>query len=101
MIEVELKAKCFSCEDDINVDNCYLYCSECQNKIDPIDPENLINELAKYDYEWKDEDFYVGFNNEEQKKAYLRGIEKGYKDCLFWVADYFDKVDFFENLEWK
>ena len=101
MSEIEITTICFDCAEKFDIDYAYIRCGECDDKREPIDDEYLINHLSKNDYIWKDKDGYVGFENEKELNLYLKGVEKGYKDCLFWLADYLGKVVLFENLEWK
>jgi hypothetical protein len=64
--------------------------------------EKSINWVSDKCYHWTDKDIYDGFQTEKEKEIFMRGVKKGFGDALFWIADYFDCIGYFEdNIEDK
>jgi hypothetical protein len=75
--------------------------SEYNEYEESLEHENLIQSALMSGSErtdiWEDREHYI-CSSEEEKTIYLRGVKKGYFDALFWIAYYFDEVEFFDKL---
>lgn len=92
----------------INCDNCSktsvdemefsIRCIKCEDKLENERLKNAIEEVYSKDYLWEDRENYHGFRDENEKTIYLRGIRYGIECALFWMADYYNEVRFWEEL---
>jgi len=101
MIEINYSCSCVTCDkklqfDSSEFDTANIICNECRDKFDSFDIQQAILDASEKDYLWIDREGYVGFKSEEEKTYFMRGVKKGYMDALFWIADYFDEVNYFE-----
>ena len=64
--------------------------------------EESINWVSDKNYCWTDQSIYEGFSTEKEKLIFMRGVKHGFGIALFWIADYFDCIEYFEdNIEDK
>jgi len=99
-VEVTIKGQCEDCgKETNNVDEFYLHCTNCHNKLDIKDfQEALKSTMKNHTYLWTDKDGYGGFKDDKEKEMFMTGVKKGFIDALFWMADELGQVDFFETL---
>jgi len=73
-------------------------CDGCLEKHSTVEIREALKKVIKNHYLWNDRDVYSGCS-EEEKTIYMKGVKKGYLDALFWMADYFDEIEYWEKLE--
>lgn len=95
-----MTGKCEECNEVTTLDQFEEYvCEHCRLNSQDSEIMAAIEELTTKEYIWKDEEGYQGFETEKSKALYMKGVKYGYFQALFWLADYFGKVDEYEKLQ--
>lgn len=50
------------------------------------------------DKHWEDWKSFTGFKSEEEKTVFFYGVKYGIEHALFWIAEYFGEVNFWEGI---
>ena len=100
---IEITCKCQRCGSKIDPEEVVTYCDDCDNEIFTTQEiEEAINSVSDKDYHWTSKDIYDGFDTEKEKEIFMKGVKHGFCNALFWVCDYFDCIEYFEdNIEDK
>lgn len=100
---IEITCACEMCNAKGNIDNFYIRCDECTEKNENNDLKESIKDSLKTcldnDFEWTVQEYHVGFKNDEEKESFFKGSKYGYMAALFWIADYYGLVEYFNSLE--
>jgi hypothetical protein len=97
--EIKIFTDCKSCkiQFDLNKEG-GLFCTNCIYSFTyESEIEETLLHVASKNYHWEDGEFYKVFKNQEEKEIFLKGIKYGYASALFWIADGFSMVKFFED----
>lgn len=98
MIDIIVKYQCVDCDTEIesDINNVVVdICEECLKKEKIYEIRDAMRssfEQADFEHE------FTRFENKDFKEKWMRGYERGIHDALFWIADYFDQIEFFEEL---
>lgn len=99
LASILLSATCDECNKKGELEEMKLRCGNCQGETyTPEHIQNCLKKVSEKTYLWQDRDSYIGFKSEEEKTIYLRGVERGVAMALFFVADWFDEIEFFQKL---
>ncbi len=100
---IEITCICETCKERKNIDDFDIRCDECINKHENDDLKESIKDSLKTcldnDFEWKAQEYHVGFKNDEEKELFFKGSKYGYMAALFWISDYYGLVEYFEKLK--
>lgn len=106
-MKIEITYECDCCKKLYSSDDSsFLYtCNDCiDQNCNELVKKAITVTYNEHKYLYKDEsglDNMTGFSSEEDKKTYRLGIEYGFEHALFLISDYFDELDFIEDLIWK
>lgn len=97
MIKVDIACECDCCDKILNDTSANIYCHECMAEESNFQVLDTCRYISTEHSDWKDEQFFQGFENDKEKEMYLRGVKYGMHNALFWVCHYFDSEKFFEK----
>ena len=100
-IHINVEFECEECERVLDSKiHCNVMCDDCLENHETVKIRDALLYCVDHDYIWKDRDCYSGCT-EEEKTIYMKGVQKGFRDALFWMADHFNEVEYWEILEEK
>lgn len=106
MFEFEVRCKCEKCEKLVEEDSASVHCNHCLEEVESEWSLHSAKYISEEHQPWKCDGSFTGFNTEEEKQAFLRGVKFGCNDALFWICNYAGDVEFYEknvlpNFEFK
>ncbi len=96
--DVNFKFKCSSCDKKFDERDVYGYCQKCDCDRFHLDYiKEMVGNLALERHFIEEKEQITGLENDHEKDIFIRGCKLGYKDALFWMCDYVQIIDFFEE----
>ncbi len=95
--EVEVTCSCSKCKKTLDEYSANIHCHECLRDNDYTEVFDTSRYISTEHAEWKDVDYFDGFNSEQEKEIYLKGVKYGMHNALFWICHYFGNIEFFEK----
>jgi hypothetical protein len=97
MAELDIYGICQTCKEEHAIEDIKLTCEWCVEET-PI-REAIKECFTKISFI---KDFHDdNFESPHDKEVFMKGLNHGYHEALFWIADYFDLTDIFEQLSEK
>lgn len=99
-LDIDVACKCSNCNKKFGTEDLYFLCDACWELRYTMEYFQEALEYAsdkKYIWDSCDEDNLSYKDSHELREVFFRGVKKGYCDALFWMADYFGEVEFFEK----
>lgn len=92
---------CLYCYKKDDIENLEPLCNKCYEDGITNNIKYALSHVINKDYLWKDKDCYEGFETEEEKELFMKGVKHGFASGLFWIADYFgnEMVKYYEKIE--
>lgn len=91
---------CDHCKNEIHQDSrCFRTCDDCNDKESIEIAKRSILLIQKEKIGLKEyEKFYGGFETEEEKNIYMKGLKRGAFEAMYAIADYYDEIGFLNDI---
>jgi hypothetical protein len=103
--DISIIANCDKCGKETDLEKCdgSVFCNGCCDELEMFDKDYVcaaLNEVSSLEYHWdKDNLSDITFCEEpEKRELFFRGVKVGYLDALFWIADWFEVVKYYEEV---